>query len=65
MATFALSSFPTVPMTVVPNDFAHWQADPAGCGVEEDSVAFADLVDLADEILHGQTFEHHRCGLLV
>jgi hypothetical protein len=30
--------------------------------VEEDGVAFVNFVDLADEVVHGQTFEHHRAG---
>ena len=41
------------------------QAYPAGRGVEEDCLELGDLVDLSDEVLHGQTFEHHRRGLLV
>src|SRR5262249_57522317 len=41
------------------------QAYPARRGVEEDCVALGDLVDLSEEVLHGQAFEHHRRSLLV
>ena len=41
------------------------QPDPARRRMEQDGVAFPDLVDLANEVLHGQAFEHHRRGLLV
>ncbi len=41
------------------------QAYPARRGVEENRIALGDFVDLSDEILHGQAFEHHRRGLLV
>jgi hypothetical protein len=41
------------------------KANPARGGVNEDHLAFADFVDLTDEVLHGQAFEHHRRGLLV
>ena len=40
------------------------QPDPARRGVEGDSVALGDVVDLANEILHGQALEHYRRGHL-
>src|SRR6185437_5583700 len=41
------------------------EADAARGGMEQDGVALLHLEDLADEILRGETLEHHRRALLV
>jgi hypothetical protein len=41
------------------------QSNPAGSGMEQDGVAFLDLVGLPDEVLGGHALEHHRGRLLI
>ena len=41
------------------------EADPAGRGMEQDGVAFLDLVGLPDEVLGRHALEHHRGRLLI
>ena len=41
------------------------EADPAGRGMEQDGVAFLDLVGLPDQVLGRHALEHHRGRLLI
>ena len=41
------------------------EADATGRSMEQDSVASLDTIGLADEVLSGEAFEHHRSGLVV
>ena len=41
------------------------EADAAGCRVEQDGIAFLDLVGLPDEVLGRHALEHHRRRLLI
>lgn len=61
LAIAAFSSDPTVPMTVAPSAFSHWQAispTPDGGGVEQDRLAGLHRVGPADQVLGSHALEH-------
>ena len=35
-----------------------------GCGMEQDHIARLHFIGLLQQVLNGQTLEHHRCRLL-